>query len=373
MKWEKVKLGSICQIETGKYDVNHSVDNGLYKFFTCAYGQFLANTYSFDGELILLPGNGANVGEAFYHVGKAEAYQRTYVLSNFKACSKYIYYCFIANWRQSLSNKQYGSATNYIRYDNIASFQIPLPPLAVQERITAILDEADALRKKDAALLQKYDELLQSIFYDMFGDPVKNEKGWEEGIIRNVVTEVSYGTSKPGAEKGKLPYLRMNNITYQGEWDFRSLKYIDLNAKDIEKYVLRPGDLVFNRTNSKELVGKTAVYGDNKEMVIAGYLIRVRFNRERANPYYISGYLNSKHGKLTLQGMCKNIIGMANINAQELQNIKILIPNIDKQNEYEQLFHIIMSQKQTILSQQAQSEALFQSLMQRAFKGELVR
>ncbi|EHL2708408.1 restriction endonuclease subunit S, partial [Escherichia coli] len=127
------------------------------------------------------------------------------------------------------------------------------------------------------------------------------------------------------------------NITYQGGWDFTDLKYLDLSVKEKDKFLVKEGDLLFNRTNSKELVGKTAVYEENRPMAFAGYLIRVRPN-PIGNNYYISGYLNSIHGKITLMNMCKSIVGMANINAQELQNIEILIPPKHLQDEYEIIY-----------------------------------
>ena len=94
------------------------------------------------------------------------------------------------------------------------------------------------------------------------------------------------------------------------------------------------GDLLFNRTNSKELVGKTAVFDQVEPMAFAGYLIRVRTN-EDGNPYYLWGFLNSAYGKHILKSMCKNIVGMANINAQELQDIEVPKPPRQLQNEYE--------------------------------------
>jgi hypothetical protein len=121
----------------------------------------------------------------------------------------------------------------------------------------------------------------------MFGDPVENPMGWENGTIRDIVTEVKYGTSKPADEGGQYPYLRMNNITYEGQLDVSNLKYIDVPEREIEKYIVRKGDVLFNRTNSKELVGKTCVFDLDEPMIIAGYIIRVRTNN-RAVPAYIS-------------------------------------------------------------------------------------
>jgi type I restriction enzyme S subunit len=170
---------------------------------------------------------------------------------------------------------------------------------------------------------------------------------------------------------GKYPYLRMGNITYQGYMDFSNLKYIDLSDKDKQKYLVTKGDLLFNRTNSKELVGKTGLYNDDADMAIAGYLIRVRVNK-RANPYFIWGYLNSKHGKLILNNMCKNIVGMANINAQELQDIKVLLPPITLQNQFAERIQAIEQQKKQAQAGLQKSADLFNCLLQKAFKGELV-
>lgn len=128
----------------------------------------------------------------------------------------------------------------------------------------------------------------------------------------------------------------MNNITYGGQLDLTSLKHIDIEDKELEKYIVRKGDVLFNRTNSKELVGKTCVFNIDTPMVIAGYIIRVRTN-ELVLPEYLSAVLNSSYGKATLAGMCKAIVGQANINAQELQDIKISIPPIELQKEYVRL------------------------------------
>jgi type I restriction enzyme S subunit len=371
MKLEK--LGNIATIKTGKYDVNHSTPDGEYAFYTCAFGQFKSPTYSFEGPAIILPGNGANVGEVFFYDGKFEAYQRTYVVQNFKADPNYIYAYFKAQWKNSLRNKQFGSATNYIRLNNLTDFTIPVPPLADQLHIANLLSKAENLIAQRKESIRLLDEFLKSTFLEMFGDPSTNRKKFTKGKIKDVVTEVKYGTSSPAEDEGLYPYLRMNNITPDGYMDYSKLKYINIvDDKEKEKYVVRKGDLLFNRTNSKELVGKTGVFNEDSEMIIAGYLIRVRTN-EKANPWFLWGYLNSIHGKKTLLGMCKSIVGMANINAQELQGIKILIPPIELQTQFAQ----IVEKTEALKSQYQQSlqelENLYGSLSQKAFRGELAK
>jgi type I restriction enzyme S subunit len=248
---------------------------------------------------------------------------------------------------------------------------IPLPPLDEQKRIAAILDKADAIRRKRQQAIHLADDFLRSVFLDMFGDPVSNPKGFPKGTIRDFVETANYGSSGKASETdGEYPMLRMGNITYEGGWDFTKLKYIDLSEKEKPKYLTQKGDLLFNRTNSKELVGKTAVFEEEKPMAIAGYLVRIRTN-ECGNNYYLSGYLNSTHGKKTLVGMCKSIVGMANINAQEVQNIKIVLPPIQLQNKFEQIVKDVNFKAKKYENSQSSLGDLFNSLSQKAFAGEL--
>ncbi|HDP6551022.1 TPA: restriction endonuclease subunit S [Escherichia coli] len=226
----------------------------------------------------------------------------------------------------------------HLSVKKIQDIKIRLPSLKEQKRIAAILDKADAIRQKREQAIKLADDFLRAKFLEMFGTPANNIHRFPKGTIRDLVDSVNYGTSaKDSIDSGEYPILRMGNITYQGRWDFTDLKYLDLSVKEKDKYLVKEGDLLFNRTNSKELVGKTAVYEEDRPMAFAGYLIRVRPN-SIGNNYYISGYLNSIHGKITLMNMCKSIVGMANINAQELQNIEILIPPKHLQDEYEIIY-----------------------------------
>jgi type I restriction enzyme S subunit len=253
----------------------------------------------------------------------------------------------------------------------LESHKIPLPSLAEQKRIAAILDKADAIRRKLQQSLRLYDDFLRSTFLDMFGDPVTNPKGWPIATIRDLLTETAYGTSKKASEsEGKFPCLRMNNITYSGGWDFKSLKYVDLDKHEQSKNLVHAGQLLFNRTNSKELVGKTAVYRRKEPMAFAGYLVRGIANEEN-DTEYISAFLNLPHGKAILQGMCKNIIGMANINAEEFKSIRIAKPPLKLQRQFAKIVISTEQKKESLLNFLKEAETLFSSLQQQAFRGEL--
>ncbi|WP_104037826.1 restriction endonuclease subunit S [Vibrio jasicida] len=289
-----------------------------------------------------------------------------------KVHSPFLAYFFKSpNYWYQIGGMSSGATLPGVNASKLSELEIPLPPLDEQKRIAKILDKADAIRQKRKHAIALADEFLHSVFLEMFGDPVTNPKGFPLGTIRDLVESANYGTSGKASEsEGEYPVLRMGNITYQGSWDFSDLKYIDLTEKELPKYLVHKGDLLFNRTNSRELVGKTAVYEEELPMAFAGYLVRVRAN-EMGNTYYLSGYLNSGHGKKVLSGMCKSIVGMANINAQELQNIKLLLPPIELQNRYEKIVKAVRSRVSTQIVSLTELNELFSSLSQKAFSGQL--
>ncbi|MGI2025488.1 restriction endonuclease subunit S [Shewanella glacialipiscicola] len=291
-------------------------------------------------------------------------------LDELKICKNYLFH-FMNSVKVNFSAQAAGAIFKNLTTEQIRELQIPLPPLAEQKRIAAILDKADAIRRKRKQAIQLADDFLRSVFLDMFGDPVTNPKGFPIGSIRDFVETANYGSSGKASEtEGEFPILRMGNITYEGGWNFSSLKYIDLSDKDKPKYLAQKGDLLFNRTNSKELVGKTAVFEEDIPMAIAGYLVRVRPN-QLGNNYYLSGYLNSTHGKKILFGMCKSIVGMANINAQELQNIEIMLPPKKLQDDFESIVKSTNQKLKSFNTSEVLLSDSFNSLSQKAFAGKL--
>lgn len=290
-------------------------------------------------------------------------------LPNEEILPEFLYYYFKVN-KSKIVSLGVGGAQPNISATILKNIKIPVFSLIKQQKIINILDKAQELIDKRKAQIEALDELVKSRFIEMFGAPGTNPMKWPEGTIRDVVTEVKYGTSKPAVEGGKYKYLRMNNITYNGYLDITDLKYIDIPDKDIEKCIVRKGDVLFNRTNSKELVGKTCVFDLDEPMIIAGYIIRVRTNN-KVLPEYLSAVLNSKYGKDVLYGMCKAIVGQANINAQELQDIKIFIPPVELQKQYVEFIKQVDKLKFEIQESLKELEDNFKSLMQKAFKGEL--
>ncbi len=329
----KVKIGEITSIRTGKLDANAASPDGAYQFFTCSREPLRISTYSYDCECVLVAGNGdLNVK---YYNGKFDAYQRTYIIednSTGRLYMPYLYF-FMLGYIEELRKQAIGGVIKYIKLGNLTEALIELPTIEEQKKIVQILKSARYVIEKEARQIECLDELIKARFVEMFGDPIQNPKGWEVVTIGDIVTEVRYGTSKPAVEGGKYPYLRMNNLTADGHLDLNDLKYIDIPDDEIEKCVVRKGDVLFNRTNSIELVGKTAVFDLPEDMIIAGYIIRVRLT-EKMLPEVLSQYMNLEALKGILRGMAKGAVNQANINAQELQSIKVYIPEIELQKQF---------------------------------------
>ena len=269
---------------------------------------------------------------------------------------------------EQFEKKKQGVAQLNISLKDIGDFVIPLRTAEEQKSIVDTMDKVCGLIALRKEQLAKLDELVKARFVEMFGTYPANEKGWETGTIRDLVSEVRYGSSRKAADgdSGKYPYLRMNNITYSGELDLTDTKTIDIPDEELQKCTVRRGDVLFNRTNSKELVGKTCVYDRDEMMVLAGFVVRVRVN-DRILPEILSAFLNTDFSKQMLLAMCKAAIGQANINAQELQNIGIYIPPIELQREFVTFKQQVDKSKLVIQESLAELETLKKALMQKYF------
>jgi type I restriction enzyme S subunit len=208
------------------------------------------------------------------------------------------------------------------------------------------------------------------MFLEMFGDPTTNPKAWPVVPLSDLLVSACYGTSEKAGGEGAFPILRMGNITAAGDIDLSDLKFIDLRDTHKEKFTVRVGDILFNRTNSPDLVGKSAMVRTTTPMAFAGYLIRLRVN-DKNNPEYLSAFLNSVYAKRVLRGMCKAIIGMANINATEIQRMMIPKPPRALQDEFAFVVTRLERLKGSYQTCSRLDDEVFASLQHQAFAGEL--
>ena len=254
----------------------------------------------------------------------------------------------------------------------IRKFPIPLPPPSEQQRIVEILDQVDALQRKRAQANEIAQRILQALFIKMFGDPATNPLGWTARTLGDVISETQYGIStKASADENGIPILRMNNIDIRGWLNLSNLKYVTLDQEGRRQYMLELGDILFNRTNSKELVGKTGLWRGEMEAVPASYLIRVRIDREQTLPEFVWAYMNTPFMKKILFNRSRRAIGMANINAKELRSFPIMIPDLQLQQVFASRLREI--ERHIAVSARARDEQdrVLRVLVHRAFSGEL--
>lgn len=284
-----------------------------------------------------------------------------------KVTPKFIFW-MLKGKNGELNNKGTGSTFKAIGRKILEETLVPDIPLIKQMEHSEILEKIHSIMQSRKLELQKLNELIKARFVEMFGTYPANEKGWETGTIRDLISEVRYGSSRKTADgdSGQYPYLRMNNITYSGELDLSDTKTIDIPDEELPKCTVRRGDVLFNRTNSKELVGKTCVYNRDEMMVLAGFIVRVRVN-DRILPEILSAFLNTDFSKQMLLAMCKAAIGQANINAQELQSIGIYIPPIELQKEFVAFKKQVDKSKGAVLKALNEAQLLFDNLMQQYF------
>ena len=259
-----------------------------------------------------------------------------------------------------------GCAQPNISPKQIAQYIVPEIDIGEMHKIADILGKLTLILSTRNKELNSLDNLIKARFVEMFGDPTRNPRGWDVVTIGDIITDVRYGTSKPAVEGGKYPYLRMNNLTVDGYLNLNDLKYIDISDDEIEKCVVRKGDVLFNRTNSIELVGKTAVFDLPEDMVIAGYIIRIRLNG-RLLPEVLSQYMNLEALKDMLRSMAKGAVNQANINAQELQCIKVYVPDMKLQKQFIDMRSQVDKSKVVVQKALDEAQVLFDSLMQKYF------
>ena len=362
------KLGEVCLLKAGKFvsanDISPEYNKGLYPCFGGNGIRGYVADYTHDGEFPLIGRQGALCGNVNLASGKFHATEHAVVVQpKIEMNVHWLYYALNA---MNLGQYATGAAQPGLAVSKLETLSVEIPNISEQNKIAQTLYKVEQLVNFRKQQLAKLDELVKARFVEMFGTFPANPFRWDTGKIQDVVSDVRYGSSRPAVEDGKYPYLRMNNITYSGELDLRDTKRIDIPDSELDKCTVRRGDVLFNRTNSKELVGKTCVYNRDELMVLAGFVIRVRVN-ERIRSDVLSAFLNMDFSKRMLIGMCKTAIGQANINAKELQNIDLYIPPIELQDQFVALKNKIDQQKQTVQQSLEKLELLKKALMQEYF------
>ena len=257
----------------------------------------------------------------------------------------------------------------------LASFEIPLPPVEDQRRIAAILDAADVLRVKRLQAIAKFDSLTQAVFIDMFGDPVTNPLEWRDDQVLADIADVRSGITK-GRKTGSarltsVPYLAVVNVQ-DGHIRLDPIKSIDATAAEIEKYAVHRGDILLTEGGDPDKLGRGAVWhGQVEPCIHQNHVFRVRLVADSMTPEFLSHLLASQRGKRYFLSMAKQTTGIASINMTQLRAFPLLEPPRAAQDEFLNRISSVRAASTPADRSAKHLDALFGSLQQRAFRGEL--
>jgi type I restriction enzyme, S subunit len=368
-------LGSLASIKTGKLDVNAAHVDGKYPFFTCSSNTYRINEYAFDAEAILVAGNGdLNIK---YFNGKFNAYQRTYVIQskpNAKLSMRYLYY-FMESYLEHLRNDAIGGIIKYIKLGHLTEAQIPLPPLDDQKRIAHLLGNVERMIGERKQHLQHLDDLLKSVFLDMFGIQDVSYKRWPvEKLVSlsEVVSGVTKGKKYKTEELFEVPYMRVANVQ-DGYFVLDEIKTITVTRKEISLYLLKRGDLLLTEGGDPDKLGRGSVWKEQiAKCIHQNHIFRVRINNlTKINPHYLSALVGSKYGKSYFLKSAKQTTGIASINSTQLKNLPIIIPPIKLQNQFAAIVEKVEGLKSRYQQSLTDLQNVYDALSQKAFKGEL--
>ena len=372
MSWKNEKLTEICTVTTGKWDANHASEKGEFRFYTCASKFLLCNTKRYDGKNIILPGNGANVGDVYFYDGAFDAYQRTYVLSDIKTIPEYLYYYLQSNWEETNRFKQYGSATNFLKIGNFKDFNVSYPPLVIQKKIVTKIDTIFAEIDKATVAAEANAENTYSLYssaVDVIFDNLDNKY-----VNLSSCADIGYGyTSKSSIEFSGPQYLRITDIQ-EDKVDWLLVPRIQGKISEVKKFLLKDGDIVFARTGAT--TGKSYLIKNPPVSVFASYLIKVDANRNLVLPEYLRHLFRSEGYWNTINS---GISGTAQggFNASKLSELSFPLPDLDKQMkivvELNRIEMLSITAKKSFDMKVNLLNSLKKSILKQAFNDELVK
>lgn len=382
-KHEEYYNGDILWIKTGElnngwiYDTEEKItDEGLKK----------SSAKLFPPYSVLIAMYGATIGKvAILGVPATTNQACACAVCNQSLLYMYLFYYCISQ-KNVFIEKGKGGAQPNISQIILKQHPIPLPPLSEQQRIVEHIEELfaklDEAKERLQEVVDSFAVRKAAILHKAFtGELTKqwrcengvSDESWEEKTIGEICSSLKYGTSKKSSDDGEVVVLRMGNLQ-NGEIDWSNLAYTS-DEEDIKKYLLKSGDVLFNRTNSPELVGKTSIYRGEMPAIYAGYLIKLDYEKNIVVGDYLNYYLNSSKAKEYYMQVKTDGVSQSNINAKKIGEFEIPLPTLPEQHEIVRLIDDLLARERA--AQQATEQALAsidlmkKSILARAFRGEL--
>jgi len=302
--------------------------------------------------------------------------QPCYVVSHLAALlpSKEVVPSYLQRWLEYnppsrlIPNDAYPS----IRTGEIAKLEVPLPSLTEQKRIAAILDKADALRRKRQQGIGELNNLIHAAFAEYFSDSMSNNSCQDDlANLADIVSGVTKGRKFNGKPTVMLPYIRVANVQ-AGYLDLSEIKDIEALPEDLEKYRLEYADILLTEGGDFDKLGRGTMWeGQIKDCIHQNHVFRVRVNRERVLPEYFDIFLQTQFAKAYFLRCAKKTSNLASINMTQLRKLPVPVPKMSLQQHFSTFYHKHNDMTKLFDKNFNEANNLFNSLIQRAFKGDL--
>ena len=352
----KVKLGDLVNIKTGKLDANAAVANGKYPFFTTSEETFKIDTYAYDDEAVLVAGNG-NLNVKYFH-GKFNAYQRTYILTkkeNINVNIKYIYY-FLDKYLGTLRSLSIGGVIKYIKLENLINPILKLPTIEFQNKIVKKLDTLKEILDISRKKLNMLSDFNKSLFTTMFGDIKTNDKNWEIKKFHEIISILtdyhangSYKVLKNNVEllDFKEYALMIRTTDLENDNFIQGVKYINEKAYNfLKKTKIFGGEIIINKIGSAGNVYLMPILNRPVSLGMNQFMIRLK---EDYNSIFYYKLLKTDHYSNIIKNNVQGAVTKT-ITKDAIKNIDVIIPPIELQNKFAERIEKIEKLKFTIMT-----------------------
>jgi restriction endonuclease S subunit len=284
---------------------------------------------------------------------------------------------FLIKAKGDLRFHQRGATIKGVTTKVLDLLEVPIPPLPEQRRVVVRIKECMERVAEIEELRRHATREARDIEFACFHDALlegANQRGWPVRTLGEVAKSFRYGTSdKAQVVPVGVPVLRMGNIQ-RGYLDYADLKYIEMSGAELDRYRLSPGDILINRTNSLELVGKAATFDRaDRDWIYASYLVRVEVDRSLVLPEFVTAVINSRIGRQYVLQTARRAIGMVNLNAKEMAKFPMPLPSLAEQKQVVDQLQFARPVAEEMRAAMAEPELAFlrQSILRKAFSGEL--
>ncbi|MFF8433343.1 restriction endonuclease subunit S [Streptomyces bacillaris] len=388
-RWKNVELGSVATIVRSAIAPSEmSPDETYLALEHIERGGRIIGSSTIAGSEVSSPKFSFNEGDVLY--GKLRPYLGKIAIPGFSGvCStdilpvrpgslldgRYLLHFLRQSRMVELANSRTtGANLPRISPGELARFKIPLPSLAEQKRLASALDQADALRVKRRQAIALLDDLVDSIFHSMFGDPRSNPMAWETCRFGSLIAlGPQNGLYKPSGDYGSgVPILRIDSfqqgsLSATSEW-----RQVRVDSGDVERYGLANGDIIVNRVNSRTHLGKSAmVSGVDGDAVFESNMMRLRVDEHAILPVYAERFLGTPFIKAKILEAAKDAVNQSSVNQGDIKGLPFNVPPIELQQEFDRRVRSIRRQQALHRTQLTALHELFASIQQRGFADEL--